>query len=111
LTGRRLHEPTCRRRRLGVRARRIALITHIAAAGAWLGVDVAMAVLIVTAMTSSDRGTLAFTLQALELVTVWPLLSCGLVCLLSGVVLGLGGRWECCATGGSRPSSPSASSS
>ena len=42
---------------------------------------------------SSDRGTLAFTLQALELVTVWPLLSCGLVCLLSGVVLGLGGRW------------------
>jgi hypothetical protein len=82
-----------RRRRLGIRARRIALITHIAAAGAWLGVDVAMAVLIVTAMTSSDRGTLAFTLQALELVTVWPLLSCGLVCLLSGVVLGLGSRW------------------
>ena len=26
-------------------------------------------------------------------MTVWPLLSCGLVCLLSGVVLGLGGRW------------------
>ncbi len=80
-------------RRLGTRTRRAVLVIHIASAGAWLGVDVAMAVLIVTAWTTDVPGTQVFTLQALELVTVWPLLACGLLCLASGVVLGLGSRW------------------
>lgn len=79
--------------RLGVVARRAVLVAHIASAGSWLGVDVAMAVLIVTAMLTADVGTRAFCLQALELVAVWPLLACGLVCLLTGIVLGLGSRW------------------
>ncbi len=82
-----------RPRRLGIHTRRAVLITHIASAGAWFGVDVAMAVLIGTAMTTDDPGTLAFSLQALELVAVWPLLTCGVICLLSGLVLGLGSRW------------------
>jgi hypothetical protein len=82
-----------RSRRLGIRTRRAVLIAHIAAAGSWLGVDVTMAVLIVTAAASADPGTRAFSLQALEVVTVWPLLSCGLVCLASGIVLGWGSRW------------------
>ncbi|MBC3192472.1 DUF2269 family protein [Pseudonocardia sp. C8] len=85
--------PAAARRRLGIRSRRAVLIVHIASSGAWLGVDVAMAVLIVTAATTDDPGTVVFTLQALELVTVWPLLACGLLCLGSGVVLGLGTRW------------------
>lgn len=85
--------PAGPRRRLGIRTRRGVLIIHIAAAGAWLGVDVAMAVLIVAAWTTDDPGTRVFTLQALELVTVWPLLACGLLCLISGVVLGLGSKW------------------
>jgi uncharacterized membrane protein len=79
--------------RLGTRTRRAVLVTHIASAGAWLGVDVAMAVLIVTAMTTDEPATLVFSLQALELVSIWPLLACGLLCLLSGIVLGLGSRW------------------
>ncbi len=79
--------------RLGVNTRRAVLITHIASAGSWLGVDVAMAVLIVTAMLTADLSTLAFCLQALELIAVWPLLACGVICLLSGIVLGLGSRW------------------
>ncbi len=84
---------TARWPRLGTRTRRAVLITHIASAGAWLGVDVAMAVLIVRAMTTDEPGTLAFSLQALELVSIWPLLVCGLLCLLSGIVLGLGSKW------------------
>lgn len=80
-------------RRLGAGTRRVVLIVHIASAGAWLGVDVAMAVLIGTAMTTDTPATLVFSLQALELVSVWPLLACGLVCLLSGLVLGLGSKW------------------
>jgi hypothetical protein len=79
--------------RLGTRTRRAVLVTHIASAGAWLGVDVAMAVLIVTAMTADEPTTLVFSLQALELVSIWPLLACGLLCLLSGIVLGLGSKW------------------
>lgn len=79
--------------RLGVRTRRAVLVTHIASAGAWLGVDVAMAVLIVTAMSTDEAATLAFSLQALELVSIWPLLACGLLCLSSGIVLALGSKW------------------
>ncbi|GAA5129223.1 hypothetical protein [Pseudonocardia adelaidensis] len=79
--------------RFGVRTRRALLVVHIASAGSWLGVDVTMAVLIVTAMTTGDPGTRAFTLQALELVAVWPLLACGLLCLASGLGLGAGSRW------------------
>ncbi len=82
-----------RPRRLGTRTRRAVLITHIASAGAWLGIDIAMAVVIFTAMTTGDAATRAFCLQALELITVWPLLVSGLVCLASGVVLGLGSKW------------------
>jgi hypothetical protein len=80
-------------RRLGINARRAVLVAHIASAGAWLGVDVAMAALILTAATAGDAGTRAFSLQALEIVTVWPLLTCGGTCLLTGIVLALGSRW------------------
>jgi uncharacterized membrane protein len=79
--------------RLGRTSRRIVLVTHIASSGAWLGVDVAMAVLIAAAWTTADPRTRASSLQALELVTVWPLLTCGLLCLVSGLVLGWGSRW------------------
>ncbi len=82
-----------RSRRLGVNTRRAVLVTHIAAAGAWLGVDVAMAVLIGTAVATDDPTTRASALLVLQRVTVWPLLGCGLLCLASGVVLGLGSRW------------------
>ncbi len=82
-----------RPRRLGARARRSVLIAHIASAGSWLGVDVAMAVLIGTAWTTDVPATRAACLQVLEVVTVWPLLICGLVCLTTGIVLGLGSRW------------------
>ncbi len=82
-----------RDRRLGTRTRRAVLITHIASAGAWFGIDVAMAVVIFTAMTATDPATRVLCLQALEIFTVWPLLVSGLLCLLSGIVLGLGSKW------------------
>jgi hypothetical protein len=79
--------------RLGARARKSVLLLHIASAGAWLGVDVVMAVLIFTALGSDDRGTKALAFQALELFVVWSLLAAGLTCLATGIVLGLGSRW------------------
>jgi hypothetical protein len=74
--------------RLGARTRKSVLVLHIASAGAWLGIDVVMAVLISTALLSDDDRT-----KALELVAVWPLLTTGMVCLLTGVVLGLASRY------------------
>jgi hypothetical protein len=79
--------------RLGARARKSVLVVHLASAGAWLGIDVVMAVLVFTALGSDDDRTKALSFRALELVAVGPLLAAGLVCLLSGVLLGLGSRY------------------
>ena len=79
--------------RLGARARKSVLVVHIASAGAWLGIDVVMAVLVFTALLSDDDRTKALSFQALELVAVGPLLAAGLVCLLTGILLGLGSRY------------------
>lgn len=54
-------------------ARKAALVVHIVAAGAWIGIDVMLAVLVFTALLTTDPGTAA-----------------ALTCLVSGVVLGLG---------------------
>src|ERR671917_496025 len=78
--------------RLGTRARKGVLVAHVASAGAWIGIDVVMAVVVFTALLGDDE-TRALCYQALELFAVWPLIAAGLVCLASGVVLGLGTKW------------------
>jgi hypothetical protein len=78
-----------RPRRLSPRTRKSILVVHIAAAGAWIGIDVVMGVVIFTALLADD-ATRALCYQALELFAGWPLVVTGLVCLASGVVLGLG---------------------
>jgi hypothetical protein len=85
--------PPVVRWRLRAGARKSVLLVHIASAGAWLGVDVVMGVLVVTALVSQDGHTKALAFRALELVAVGPLLALGLLCLLSGIVLGLGSRY------------------
>jgi hypothetical protein len=79
--------------RLGAGTRKGVLVVHIASAGAWLGIDVVMAVLVFTALATDDNRTKALSFQALELVAVWPLLVTGLVCLLTGLLLGLGSKY------------------
>jgi hypothetical protein len=79
--------------RLGARTRKGVLVVHIASAGAWIGIDVVMGVLVFTALLSEDDNTRALCYRALELFAIWPLLTTGLVCLVSGVVLGLGTKW------------------
>ena len=79
--------------RLGRRARRVALIAHIVAAGAWIGIDVVLGVLVFTALLTSDTGTEALCYRALELFAVWPLVAAGVATLVTGVVLGLGTRY------------------
>jgi hypothetical protein len=69
------------------------LVVHVVSAGVWIGIDVVMGVVIFTALLSADDNTRALCYRALELFAVWPLLTTGLVCLASGVVLGLGTKW------------------
>ncbi len=81
------------RRRLGTTTRRGVLVAHIASAGTWLGIDVVMAVFIFTALLTDDAALEALCYRALEVFAVWPLLATGLVCLVTGVILGLGSKW------------------
>lgn len=52
-----------------------------------------MAVFIVTALVTADPGRQALCYLALEIFAVWPLLVTGLICLASGVILGIGSKW------------------
>ncbi len=79
--------------RLRGRTRKILLVLHIASAGIWLGIDVVMGVLVFTALFTGSDSTKALCYQALQLFAVWPLLTAGLVCLATGVLLGLGSKY------------------
>ncbi|GAB3817143.1 hypothetical protein [Micromonospora zhanjiangensis] len=79
--------------RLGARTRKTVLVAHIATAGAWLGIDVVLGILVVTALSTGDADTRALCYRALELFAVWPLFVVGVGCLASGVLLGLGSRY------------------
>lgn len=79
--------------RLGARTRKGVLAVHIVSAGAWIGIDVVMAVVIFTALSSGHDDTKVLCYRALRLFAIWPLLIAGLVCLATGVVLGLGSKY------------------
>lgn len=82
-----------RRWRMGSRTRKGVLVVHLLSVGAWIGLDVAMAVVIFTSIGTDDERIRALCYQALELFVVWPLVVSGTVCLLSGIVLGLGTKY------------------
>lgn len=78
---------------LGRGARRAALVVHIVSAGAWIGIDVVVGVLVVAGWFGGDEAVRGLAYQALGTFVVWPMLASGLVCLASGVLLGLGTRY------------------
>jgi hypothetical protein len=79
--------------RLGARTYKGVLLVHLASAGAWLGIDVVLGVLVFTALLTADEGVKALSFQALELFAPRTLFVTGMICLASGVVLGLGSRY------------------
>lgn len=82
-----------RPRRWGARTRKALLALHLISSGAWIGIDVVLGVLVATALLGDDAATSAVVYQALRLFAVWPLLVVGLLCLASGVALGLGSKY------------------
>jgi Na+-driven multidrug efflux pump len=81
------------RLRLSPRLRRATLVTHIVSAGAWIGIDVLVAVLVLTGWFADDPDVRGVAYQALALFVVWPMFTAAVVCLLSGLLLGLGTKW------------------
>jgi hypothetical protein len=79
--------------RLGGKTRKGVLVAHIASAGVWVGIEVALGALVFAALLTSDPQLVASCYQAAELFAVWPMLTSGLVCLASGVLLGLGSKY------------------
>ncbi|WP_018353182.1 hypothetical protein [Longispora albida] len=79
--------------RLGGPARKAVLLLHIVAICVWLGVDVALAILVFTAEFTASDATAALCYQAIGIFAIWPLIVSSLVSLVSGVVLGLGSKY------------------
>ena len=79
--------------RLGRRTRRAVLVVHIASAGAWVGIDVLLATLVGTARFNSSTEVAAVACQAIGLFVIWPMFGAGALCLLSGLLLGLGTKF------------------
>lgn len=79
-------------RRTG-RMRKTVMVLHIVAGGTWFGLDVAMAVLVFTAISTDSPVVRAHTLQSLGLVTVWPMFCAAMLSLITGILLGLGSKY------------------
>ncbi|MGH3432813.1 MAG: hypothetical protein ACRDQB_08270 [Thermocrispum sp.] len=79
--------------RLTGRTRKTFLVLHIITAAAWFGIDLALGILIVTAMLTSDPQTAGMALQVVDLFAIWPMFVASLLCLGTGVVLGLGSKY------------------
>ncbi|MCR3749184.1 hypothetical protein [Lentzea californiensis] len=80
-------------RKLGGRARKAVLLVHVLSAGAWLGIDLALGILVVVALSAEDTGTAGVAIQAVDLFAIWPMFGASVVCMISGAVLGLGSKY------------------
>lgn len=69
------------------------LVLHILSAGAWIGIDVIVAVLVLVGWYGDDVQVRSLAYRALATFVVWPMLTAGLLCLASGLLLGLATKW------------------
>lgn len=78
---------------LGRTTRRLTLVLHILSAGCWVGIDLIVAVLVAAGWFSDDDTTRALAYETLATFVVWPMLGSALVCLATGVLLGVGTKF------------------
>jgi hypothetical protein len=79
--------------RLGRGWRQTLLVTHIVAAGAWIGIDVIVAVLVLVGRFGTNVESRSLAYRSLAAFVVWPMLTAGLLSLATGLLLGLGTKW------------------
>ncbi|MDX8147770.1 hypothetical protein SK854_37060 [Lentzea sp. BCCO 10_0061] len=80
-------------RKLSGRARKAVLLVHVLSAAAWLGIDLALGILVVIALSTEDIGAAGVAIQAVDLFAIWPMFGASVVCMISGVVLGVGSKY------------------
>ncbi len=80
-------------RKLSGRARKALLLVHVLSAAAWLGIDLALGILVVVALSTKDVDTAGIAVQAIDLFAIWPMLGASIVCMISGMVLGVGSKY------------------
>lgn len=85
--------PRDRRIRLSRGWHKATVAAHIVSAGAWIGIDVIVAVLVITGRFGGDPALRSLAYRALAAFVVWPMLASGLLCLVTGLVLGLATTW------------------
>ena len=73
--------------------RRAVLVTHVVASGAWIGIDVVVAVLVLVGWLGGDHEVRALAYRSLATFVVWPMLGAGLLSLVSGLTLGMGTKY------------------
>lgn len=78
---------------MGLTIRKVMLVVHILSAGAWIGIDVIVGVLVIAGFFTSDPSVQGLAYQALGTFAVGPMLTSGLLSLSSGLLLGLGTRY------------------
>ncbi|WP_347954442.1 hypothetical protein [Gordonia aichiensis] len=78
---------------LSRRWRQGVLIAHIISAGAWIGVDVVVAILVLVGWFGSDLELRGLAYRALANFIVAPMLACAAIALVTGVLLGVGTKW------------------
>lgn len=78
---------------LGLTGRRTTLVAHIISAGAWIGIDVMVGVLVLAGWFSNDLAIRGLAYQTLGTWVVGPMLISGLLTLATGLLLGLGTRF------------------
>jgi hypothetical protein len=73
--------------------RKLWLVLHLLSGGAWIGIDVVVAVLVAVGRFGGSPQQRGLAYQALGTFVVWPMLTSGLVCLVTGLWLGWKSRW------------------
>jgi hypothetical protein len=79
--------------RLSGAARKATLVTHVVSGVGWLGANIPLLVLAVVGLTTDDPLTAGACYQAIGLYVTPTVLTAGLTCLASGILLGLGGKY------------------
>lgn len=74
-------------------ARKATLTAHIISSGAWIGIDVIFAVLVVGAAASDDPDVKGVAYRTIAQFLVAPMLVMALISLATGVLLGLGTKF------------------
>jgi hypothetical protein len=80
-------------RKLNGRARKAVLLAHILSSAAWLGIDLALGILVVVARSTTDANVAGVAIRAIDIFAIWPMLGASVLCMISGVVLGVGSKY------------------